>query len=86
MSLAYRSVVIYGPQGCGKTRNAETLRTAYRLDRVIEADDHNGRSPLDVPATGALVLVCDPADIRIPEGVVTLPFNTAMRRVKAGAK
>lgn len=30
------SVIIYGPQGCGKTRNAEALRKAFGCDEVVD--------------------------------------------------
>jgi hypothetical protein len=36
-----QSLIVYGPQGCGKTRNAEALREGYGLDRVIEDWDPN---------------------------------------------
>lgn len=30
------SIVIYGPQGCGKTKNAEKLREYFECDSVID--------------------------------------------------
>jgi len=33
------SIIIHGPQGCGKTRNAELLRKYYGMNEVVEADD-----------------------------------------------
>ena len=50
--MSARTVVVYGPHACGKTRNAEALRKGFGLDRVI--DDWNGRD--QVPMRGALVL------------------------------
>lgn len=35
------SVIVYGPQGCGKTRNAETLRVLFKCDKVVD----DGRDP-----------------------------------------
>lgn len=35
------SVIVYGPQGCGKTKNAEALRTLFKCDRVID----DGKNP-----------------------------------------
>ena len=37
-----RSVIVYGPQGCGKNRNATRIAAAYGLCRVVDlerADD-----------------------------------------------
>lgn len=33
-----KSVIVYGPQGCGKTRDAERMRKYFGLDRVVELD------------------------------------------------
>ena len=30
------SIIIYGPQACGKTRNAENFRKFYKLDNVVD--------------------------------------------------
>ena len=30
------SIIIYGPQACGKTRNAENFRKFYKLDEVVD--------------------------------------------------
>ena len=47
-----RTVVVYGPQGCGKTRNAEKLMRHFGMKRIV--DDW---TPSDAaPARGALVL------------------------------
>lgn len=37
------SVVVYGPQGCGKTRNAKSIMKALGLSKVVEADELHGR-------------------------------------------
>lgn len=42
------SMIILGPQGCGKTRNAAILAKAYGFDKWCEADD-------GMPATGYLI-------------------------------
>ena len=57
-----KAVIIYGPQGSGKTRHAEALRVLFGKAQVIEAGDLpryrgfycNGPMPDD-----ALVLTCD---------------------------
>lgn len=35
------NIVIYGPQGCGKTRNAEAIKQYFGADFVIDSDDLN---------------------------------------------
>lgn len=47
------TVFVYGPKGCGKTRNAERLRVLFGLDLVM--DEWTSGSPCP-PAWGALVL------------------------------
>lgn len=32
------SMIVYGPQGCGKSRHAERLRKHFHLHKVVEAD------------------------------------------------
>ena len=31
-----KSVIVHGPQGCGKTRNAEALKKHFRLSHIVE--------------------------------------------------
>lgn len=31
-----KSVIVHGPHGCGKTRNAEALRKHFRLGNVVD--------------------------------------------------
>lgn len=50
-----RSVVIYGPQGCGKTRNAERIAKFYGLRTIV--DDWNGRD--EFASIDTLVLTND---------------------------
>ncbi|WP_018991266.1 P-loop NTPase family protein [Aromatoleum toluclasticum] len=30
------SIIIHGPQGCGKSRNAEALRRHFKMERVVD--------------------------------------------------
>lgn len=48
-----KSVVVFGPQGCGKTLNAEKLRRHFGLQTVID-NGWDWNTP--VPREGALVL------------------------------
>lgn len=73
------SVIVHGPQGCGKTRNADAMRRHYGLQQVVEADDIAGRT---VPSFGALVLTCDKdAANRMAEhgSLRAVPFTHAAR-------
>lgn len=45
------TIIIHGPQGCGKTRHAQAMAALFRCSQIVE--DWDGRTP--VPA-GALVL------------------------------
>ncbi len=56
-----KSVIVYGPQGSGKTRHAEALRKHFALDTVFDGEEVHGVQEL--PATGALILMTN-----APEG------------------
>jgi len=73
-----RSVVVYGPQRCGKTRNAEALRRHFGLNRVV--DDWDGIS--DVPAAGALILT----NVIPTRSRQTIPFAKACALARIEAK
>lgn len=61
-----RTVVVFGPQGCGKTRNAERLMMAYGCSRVQEEWD--GLAPLP-PGTLALTNLAPPYGVDVDEAV-----------------
>jgi len=48
------SVIVHGPQACGKTRNARALAAALGCNKIL--DDWDGRTPIP---HGALVLTSD---------------------------
>lgn len=50
-----KSVIVYGPQGSGKSRHAEDLRKHFALDTVFDGEEVHGVQEL--PATGALILM-----------------------------
>lgn len=72
------SVVIYGPQDCGKTMHAKALREHFGLDQVV--DEWDGQSRF--PRMGALVLTHNP-NPHIKPGVRTLHFGAAMREMNS---
>ena len=58
------SILLHGPQGCGKTLIAQRLAKHMRLNHVIEADEHENWRRVDWPAQGALVVAIDPQLVR----------------------
>lgn len=50
------SIVVYGPQASGKTRNAKRLCKKFGLSRVIDSFPDGIESRRDIPAHGTLVL------------------------------
>jgi hypothetical protein len=69
-----QSLVVYGPKGCGKTKNAARLAKHFGLSQIID-DWCEGQT---IPAQGALVLTqSEPADVRLR----MLPFSAAMLSV-----
>lgn len=58
-----KSVIVYGPQGCGKSLNAELLRDHYGLEKVVELDEYLPHvivgvrpTPVKLPLVGVLFL------------------------------
>lgn len=75
---AKNSVVVYGPAGCGKTRHARQIMLALGLQKVIEADELQGRP---YPRQRALLLTN-----LLPEASYrgqVMSFEEAMARVNA---
>jgi DNA polymerase III delta prime subunit len=66
------SIIILGPQGCGKTINAEALAKAFGFEQWCEADDGT------LPRTGYLILanwMPDDCDLRV------ITFAEAIKKV-----
>lgn len=74
------SVIVCGPQGCGKTANAEKLRVGFGLDRVMEWD---GRER--IPSRGVLVLTHDAAAVDRVHNSNRYTFEAAMRHIRESA-
>lgn len=58
MSTHIPSLIIVGPQGCGKTRNAKILKEHFKLENIIDTGTLF-LSPHKIPEFGALVLCND---------------------------
>lgn len=54
----HKSIVVYGPQGSGKTRYAEKLRRHFGLQHITEHADLSADDK--VPAFGHLILTNTP--------------------------
>ena len=72
-------LVIYGPQACGKTRNAERLKRAFGARRVV--DEWVPGDPL--PPDAIALTNCD-GDELPPRRSIS--FSDAMKVVNAGRK
>lgn len=71
----FSTVVIHGPQGCGKTRNAQALAAHFGCSRIV--DDWNGQSKIE----GSLVLINSMVfriKASVPVGRRFVPFSKAM--------
>jgi MoxR-like ATPase len=70
------TILIHGPQGCGKTRNAQALAAHFGCSKVV--DDWNGR---DRVVAGALVLtnIDNWKASALPTARRVVPFAKAMR-------
>lgn len=71
-----QSVIIYGPQGCGKTVNAQRLMRHFGLREVVDESPELTRS---VAPRGVLVLTCYSPPPSLSLGLRVLPFAEAMR-------
>lgn len=43
-----KSVIVHGPQGCGKSLHADELRKGFKLDRIVDGWDGQHREPIGV--------------------------------------
>ena len=76
---APESVVVYGPQWCGKTRNAKAIARALGLRRILE--DFEFDSGFDYPRQGALLLTNQTPPDWWRRPIMT--FEAAMERVRS---
>jgi hypothetical protein len=58
-----QSIIIEGPAGCGKTRNAEKLRVHYGLGRVYDTGLDPSEPLRSIPTHGVLVLTIEPLNV-----------------------
>ena len=80
------SVVIYGPQGCGKSLHGPELAQHYGLRQILdEGLDLTALELEGMPARDHLVL-CVERPRRVPSGVRVIPFDQAMREARISNK
>ena len=78
-----RSLYVYGPAGCGKTTNAEAIRKAYDLDRIVDDADLMGEREVGLPVFGVLAL--GNCRENAPAGFRALKYEDAARRAGVAA-
>lgn len=81
-----RSVLIYGPQGCGKTNNSARLAKHFGLSRVVDSGHgiNEARECLRPVSHDTLYLASDAP--RKVEGIVIMSFAEAMKEMNGGKK
>lgn len=77
------TVIVYGPMGCGKTRNAERLRRHFKCTHVLDGwSDGDDRI---INPRGCLVLTVYPP-AHYPAQAKVVAFDAAMRQIQAGER
>lgn len=76
-----KSIIVHGPQGCGKTLNAEALRVHYGLAHVQDSWSRRDRLPL----RDTLVLTHEtPEALGLDElGLQIVPYDDAFAAMRA---
>ncbi|MCP5197012.1 MAG: hypothetical protein H6974_09535 [Gammaproteobacteria bacterium] len=69
-------IIIYGPQGCGKTQHAEQFRELFHTQRVI--DDWSWGDPL---LEGDMALTNSPIPEPCPDHVRVFEYEKLIHRV-----
>jgi hypothetical protein len=67
------SVIVVGPQACGKTRHAEVLRQHFKCDRVVDSWDGEALLPRN-----ALALTHE--EPLVAQGATIIRFRDACRQ------
>lgn len=75
-----QAVVIHGPQGCGKTRNADALAKHFGCSKIID----DART-VDEAVAGTLYLCNSSSAITGSGPALVIPFDAAMRQAGISA-
>lgn len=64
MSTENKSIVLFGPKGCGKTTNSKAIAKAYGLTTIVEADQllQRRRARRNIPPVGFLLICEEPPE------------------------
>lgn len=76
-----KHVIVYGPQGCGKTRNKEQLARKFGCETLVDgvSDQEVLRTLKRHPGQkGTLFLMVEPPRRLDPEVAEVIPFHIAM--------
>jgi hypothetical protein len=73
------SIIIYGPQGCGKTINADGFCVAFGLGKSLDLDECEAHLGY-VPKEGYVLFCVDPP--KNTHGIHAMSFDKAIRLVK----
>lgn len=71
------SIIVYGPKGCGKTRNSSAIAKAYGLHKI--RDDWSTYDPFTNEDT-LHITIEPPRTVRLARRSVS--FDDAMKKVK----
>lgn len=73
--ISQPSLIVHGPEGCGKTRNSLAMATAFGLNKIID----NAEDGADLPILNALILT--KSEISHPQ-IDRISFKEAMNIVR----
>ena len=82
-----KSVIVYGPQGCGKTRNAEAILKHFNLRQVLD----DVFSLKGAPVFGTPILTCLRPEELVSRGFIdgsyrrVFAYEDVMVRIRANA-
>lgn len=81
------SIIVHGPQGCGKTRNKHALKQHFGCVRILDDVHFSGPAWLKTEATRMPTLFLTNAPPEFPDGtqdafrhVSVIPYDVAARK------
>lgn len=86
-----KSVIVFGPPGCGKTSNQDQLKRHFGVGKVLDVNPDRAFRVTPDHLVDHLILCMDPK--QLPGALLGLPcheftkvvFDAAMRATKGGA-
>lgn len=79
-----KSLIVYGPKGCGKTTHAQELLSRHGLCKVVEVESEKRKRNLRPEAKGVLYLTCYAETAHLDGqrfGIRVMSFEDAMRTI-----